>query len=408
MLKVIKENLDEIMKWANFVFLFLFSLHLYDFPDKYIILWCGFSMLVFIILHKNACLDKIFWILALAIILNGLGTYYYVGDSLGYTWKNVFKMVIPVIIMYPYMKQLMCNIKDEDTEKIVLAIVLGTFLYSILNYYSFCKMGKIFLNGERRSWCDFWSGYGWAATHYSFWGCFIAGLSGYGVFLLYERKWLKGLLLLFLVAIENYIQIAVDNRMVICITVVSLTVSLLLFLYLNINDKIKIKKTIFFILAVVAMPFFVVAINLFDIQSSSYLQNFISRDGGILKNNRFQMIYEAIIMLPSHWKGGATMWAAGNAWVHNYWLQVANVSGIIPFSLWMIVNISAMIDTIKVMRCQCISDEIKFMVIPLISAIVGYLMMEPGGTELNRYIIFYVLLIALMKQIVANKTCSKE
>ena len=225
---------------------------------------------------------------------------------------------------------------------------------------------------------------------------------------MYERKWLKGLLLLFLVAIENYIQIAVDNRMVICITVVSLTVSLLLFLYLNINDKIKIKKTIFLILAVVAMTFFVVAINLFDIQSSSYLHNFISRDGGILKNNRFQMIYEAIIMLPSHWKGGATMWAAGNAWVHNYWLQVANVSGIIPFSLWMIVNISAMIDTIKVMRCQCISDEIKFMVIPLISAIVGYLMMEPGGTELNRYIIFYVLLIALMKQIVANKTCSKE
>ena len=96
------------------------------------------------------------------------------------------------------------------------------------------------------------------------------------------------------------------------------------------------------------------------------------------------------------------MYAGGNYWVHNYWLQVANVSGIVPFVLWMIVNISAVGDVIRLIRSPYVSNKIKYMFIPMLSSIVGYLMMEPGGTELNRYIIFYVMLLAILKQL-ANK-----
>ena len=96
------------------------------------------------------------------------------------------------------------------------------------------------------------------------------------------------------------------------------------------------------------------------------------------------------------------MYAADNYWVHNYWLQVANVSGIIPFILWMIVNISSIGDVIKVIKSPYISNKLKYMFIPMLASIVGYLMMEPGGTESNKYIIFYVLLIAMLKQL-ANK-----
>ena len=145
------------------------------------------------------------------------------------------------------------------------------------------------------------------------------------------------------------------------------------------------------------------AADIGGIRTSEYFQRFMTRDGGILKNVRFQMIYEAIMMLPSHWKGGATMWAAGWQHVHNYWLQVANVSGIVPFILWMIVNIVAVVDVVKLIKSFYVSNKIKYMLIPMLSSIVGYLMMEPGGTEVNRYIIFYVILIALLKQLVSKK-----
>ncbi len=403
-----KENIDEIMKWANLLFLFLFSLHLYNFPDKFIILWCGFFMLVFVMQYKKLCLDRIFWILALAIILNGLGTYYYLRDSLGYTWGNIIKMVVPTILVYPYMKQLAWNRKDEYLEKIILAIALGTFVYSMLNYYSFWEGGSVFINGERRSWCDFWTRYGWASTQYSYWGCFIVGLGGYGFYLLSERKWIKGILVLGMIAVENYIQIAVLNRMVLCITLVSFAVSFLMFLFLNRKDGTKIRQAIIALLLVFAVIILFIVIKLPDVQSNDDFQSILTRDGGIFKNVRFQMIYEAILKLPSHWKGGATMWAAGNYWVHNYWLQVANVSGLLPFILWMIVNVSVVIDTIKIIKHPEIGNRVKYMLIPMVSAIVGYLMMEPGGTESNRYIIFYVLLIALMKQIANNGTNSKK
>ena len=400
MVDAIKKNIEEIIKWANIIFLFLFSLHLFNFPDKYVILWCTFSIALFWLLHKELCLDKMFWVLSLAIILNGIGTYYYLAESLSYSISDIIKMVVPTILVYPFMKQFMCNKKDADVEKIILAIVVGTFIYSVLNYYMLAKYG--FYKGDYRGWSDFWTNYSWRATHHSYWGCFVAGLLGYAIYCLYEKKWLKGLLFIGMVIIENYIQIAGDNRMVLCVTVVALAVSLALFCFMNIKDSNKIKRVLFAVLIIVIIGIVFLWLDPFGIRSSGYYQRFVTRNGGILKNDRFLMIYEAILMLPSHWKGGAIMYAGGNYWVHNYWLQVANVSGIVPFVLWMIVNISAVADVIRLIRSPYVSNKIKYMFIPMLSAIVGYLMMEPGGTELNRYIIFYVILIAILKQL-ANK-----
>ena len=401
MVKAVKENWDKIIKWLNIIFLFLFSLHLFDFPDKYIILWCIFTIAVFWIQNKKLCLDKIFWVLALAIILNGLGTYYYLAESLSYTVKDVIKMVVPTILVYLFMQQAAWNKKELDIENILLAIAVGTFLYSLLNYYSLVKYG--FYDGDYRGWSDFWTNYNWRATHYSYWGCFVAGLCGYGIYCFFEKKWLRGFLITGMIIVENYIQIAGDNRMVLCVTVVALAVSLLMYCCFNMKDKAKIRKVLLVALIAIGIVAVLLWANAFGIRSSGYYKRFVTRNGGILKNDRFQMMFEAIRMLPSHWKGGGTMYAAGYFWVHNYWLQVANVSGIVPFILWMIVNIAAVWDVIKIIKSPSISNKLKYMLIPMVASIVAYLMMEPGGTESNRYIIFYVMLVALLKQ-VAKKT----
>ena len=181
-----------------------------------------------------------------------------------------------------------------------------------------------------------------------------------------------------------------------------------MYLGVNIKDQKKTKIAILTVVCMVALAAFAFSTDMFGVRSSAYMQRFLTRNGGILKNVRFQMIYEAIMKLPSHWKGGAEMWTAGYYHVHNYWLQVANVSGIIPFALWMIVNISTVVDAVKIMRSKVLSNDMKFLLIPLWIALVCYLMMEPGGTESNRYIIFYVMLIALMKQIAQQGIEKKE
>ena len=369
MKEFVREHVSTIMKWANILFLFLFSLHLFNFPDTWIILWCTFAITVFFIQYKRLCLDKVFWILALAIILNGLGTMYYLGDDLGYTLKDIIKMIVPTILVYPFIKQAVCNKTDLEIEKILLAIVFGTFLYSLLNYYSFIQHG--FTNG--RIWSEFWTDYPMNATHHSYWGCFIAGLIGYGLYCLYDKKWIKAISIIIFIVVENLIQIAVDNRMVLCVTVLALAVSLILFVCLNINDKKNIKRVFTIVIIGVAIVMLIFALDILGIRSSGYFQRFFTRDGGIFNNIRFQMIYEAITLLPSHWKGGADMWTAGWFWVHNYWLQVANVSGIIPFALWMIVNVVAVWEVVKVIRSPHISSKIKYMLIPMLASISFYL-----------------------------------
>lgn len=400
--KFSKENFGELMKWLNLAFLFLFSVHLFGFPDKYIILWCAFAIAVFWFQNRRLCLDKVFWILALAILLNGLGTYYYLRETLSYTWKDIFKMVIPTILVYPFMKQAAWGKEDEDIEKILMAIVFGTFVYSMLNYYMFWRDGYMIIEGAEggRNWSDFWTHYGWRATHYSYWGCFIAGFSGYALYLLLEKKWIHGIFYIVLIILENAAQIAVDNRMVICVTAVSLGVSLVMFCYFNIKNKDKIKKALLAAMAVVVCVALILALDLFGVRSSGYFQRFLTRNGGILRNDRFQIMFEAIKLLPSHWMGGGDMWAAGYQHVHNYWLQVANVSGIIPLILWTIVNISVVCDMFRLLRSPEISMKLKYRFLPLMIAIICYFMMEPGGTESNWFIIFYVLLIALLKQMV--------
>ena len=405
MAEKIKINWDNIVKWANILFLFLFGVHLFDFPDKYIIVWTMMVMILFWLKNRTLCLDKIFWILSLAIILNGLGTYYYLGGDLSYTYKNIVKMVVPTIMIYPFMKQIAWKKNDADIEKTLLAIALGTCVYSLLNYYMLAKYD--FYQGEYRGWADFWTKYNWRATHYSYWGCFVAGLGGYAIYCIGQKKWFKGFLIGILILIENYIQIQGDNRMVLCVTAVSMAVTVAMFCYLNAKNKKAIIKGLLIVSISICVAVFLINNNFMGIQDTGYYQRFITRNGGILKNSRFRMIYEAIILLPSHWKGGATMWAGGNYWVHNYWLQVANVSGILPFVLWMIVNLATVVDVIKVLKSPNVSNKIKYMFLPMLASVVSYLMMEPGGTELNRYIIFYVMLIALLKQL-AHKDESLE
>ena len=73
----------------------------------------------------------------------------------------------------------------------------------------------------------------------------------------------------------------------------------------------------------------------------------------------------------------------------------------------MIVNISAIVDVVKVIKSTKVRYSVKYILIPMLASVTGYLMMDPGGTESNRYIIFYVILIAVLKQLAMKNEKNK-
>ena len=69
----------------------------------------------------------------------------------------------------------------------------------------------------------------------------------------------------------------------------------------------------------------------------------------------------------------------------------------------MIFNISMIISVIKCAINPKINIRLKFLVIPLMSAVVAYLSMEIGGQGASEYILFYVIIAAILRQLVKNE-----
>lgn len=387
----------------NVVLLFLFSLHVGGYSGKRVMIFTFINILVFYIFNKKIVIDWNVIVLILAMFAYGIIFKYYYGDVEYFVWWHIEDVIFPPILMYILCKQLAWKQRSSRIKLMVFAICIGSFFYSILNYISYLQEGFL---SSGRIWNDFWTQIPIYATEFSYWGVFIVGLLGYGIYCLQVKKWIQGTAIISLIIIENYINIVIDNRMILMVTVVVALVDFLLYIYFNKENRKKLK--VLFLLAgiIIAVVLGTIFLNIGGIRNTAYMEHFFDRDGGILKNVRFQMIWEAIQMLPSHWRGGGTMVVAGYSTVHNYWLQVANDTGIFPFTMWMLFNGLAVISIIKLVADTHIEKEIICIFVPLITAVVSYLMMEIGGAGKSDYIIFYVMLIAILNQVVKNRECS--
>lgn len=388
--------------FVNLVFLFLLSVHFGGYAEKIVIIWAVLMIGVALALHQGLEIDKVFWVLAIAMVWHGWIFGQQPIHQSDY-WKIRFHFsaaVFPPLLMYLMSQQMVWKRKQEQIEILILSICIGTFIYSILNYSVYLQEGFL---PEGRVWNEFWTHTSRYATEFSYWGVFIAGLVGYAFSCFTERKWLRGITVCILIIVENAIQIIVDNRMVIMITVVAMALSMLLYIYFNRRNRKKLMLLFLTFLFAIIIIFAIVAANVGGIRDTAYYNHFFTRDGGIIRNVRFQMIWEAILQIPSHWKGGGTMVAAGIPVIHNYWLQVANDTGIFPFGLWMIFNIAFIISLIKCVKNPRISIRMKYMIVPLACAVISYLSMEMGGHGQSEYILFYVVLVAIVRQLERNE-----
>lgn len=397
MLSKYKLLIYDINWYINLGVLFLSSVHVGGYSSKRIVLWSLFSITLFAMLNKKIVIDWEALVLIDALIVYGFIYQHYFAEWDYYKdWWHMEDVIMPPIFMYIVSQQMTWKQSLGRVEQMFLALGVGTFIYSVLNHITYLQEG--FIDGLRY-WNDFWTHTPFYATEFSYWGVFIVGLLAYGVYCLYERKWILGFGISFFIIVENYINIKVDNRMVLMVTVVTAVTSILLYIYFNRNNVVKIKRVMLIVVSFIIVGCGILIFNIGGIRDTTYMQHFSSRDGGILKNIRFQAMWESILMLPSHWMGGRTMEPAGLNAPHNYWLLVADDTGIFTFSLWMVFNIAGLVSMIRLIQNPLISRKIKYMIVPSLAAIVSYLMMETGGGGRSDLIIFYVIVIAIVNQL---------
>lgn len=395
----VKQKISTVYYGAALLMLFLISLHFQGYTEKNIIFWSVLMLVVSAGINHKLVVDEKFLVLCGAVILQGLIFGYYYSQEEYWNWWSFSDMVWPPVLMYLVSRQVCFRQNQRRMELLFLSVCFGTFVYSLLNHYMYLKEGF----GGARGWSEFWTHGGRYATEYSYWGVFIVGLLGYGFFLLLQKQWVQGGAICLAIILENYIHIVVDNRMVLMVTFVVAAVTLVLYIYLNWQYKQRIKRILLAFFAICAVGGIGIAVNIGGIRDTRFFVSLMTRDGGILGNVRFQMLWEAIRMLPSHWKGGGTMYPLGFNCVHNYWLQAANDTGIATFILWVIFNIMVVVSMVKCAISPHIETRVKYLVLPLMCAVISYLSMEIGGQGKSEYILFYVILSAMLHQLMKNR-----
>ena len=390
-------NKKDMLYYFSIAFIFLLALHFMGYVEKRVVVVGSILYLIWIATGKKIVIDiQSVLIVSIMLLYGIIFKIQYSGNSYWSGW-SFLNMALPPIVIYFLSRQMSYYQKEEKLEGYLLSVCLGSFFYSCLNHIMYMNQPG------SRIWDEFWTHTARYATEYSYWGVFIAGLLGYGLVCLKEKKWFRGLAILAFVAIDNYINIVVDNRMVLMVTVVVIAVNILMYIIFHTQEWKKCGLLLIGMILLVLIGYIAVRANVGGVCDTTFYKHFFTRDGGILKNIRFRMIWETIPQLPSHWKGGGTIAVVEGLAIHNYWLQAANDTGIFPFILWMIFNVQVVIDLVKCVVSKKISQRMKYLIVPLMVAIVSYLSMEIGGQGKSEYILFYVMVAAFLRQLVLNQ-----
>ena len=382
--------------WGLNVFiLFLYAVDLFGFRNRYAIIWLILAGL-YCLFMKTAVIPDIKTIfLSVGMLCHAIIFKCYYPN-----WSTTLAMSLGVIPILFYLlgRQLIGRISEYDSyeskaEFVSMIIVIGTFIHALLNFYTWT------LGHEGKVWHDFWpDSLCWVTTQHSFLAVPIVSLIAYGIYYL-TKKWYYSIFILISAVIANLINILYDNRLVLVLTVVVLGMNVILCIYLNRTSK----KVLIFCIGSVAILLIITALiiglNIGGIRNSTYFHNLISRDGGILRNIRFAGHVKAASQLLSHWKGGGTMDLLGLQHAHNYWLEMANQTGLMSFIPVTLFTISTFIDTIKLITNKTISHKLKYLLPSILMGIFLYHCVEIGGVDRPDYFLYFTLVAGIICQV---------
>ena len=147
----------------------------------------------------------------------------------------------------------------------------------------------------------------------------------------------------------------------------------------------------------------VLLVLLFDIghiRETTFYSELLNKDGGIIKNVRFQIYWTALKQLIPCWQGGMQMDLLGFYNAHNFWLQIAYVSGIIPFLCLTIYTVWNFYDILKLILNKKLDISAKLLLSSAYMGLFCYFMTEQGGNGTADFIMYFTLIGGIISQTV--------
>lgn len=379
---------------VNVFILFLYAVDLFGFRNKIAIVWIGLAGLYCVAMKTIVKPDKKMLLLTTGMFFHAAIFKYYNPE---WSITLILSLAVVPILFYFLGEQLVGNALESNSyelkaEIVVVAISIGMFIHALLNFYAWTQ------GHNGKYWDDFWPDVlCQITTEHSFLAVAVASLIAYGIYYL-TKKWYYAVVILSSALIANIINIIYDNRLVLVLTAIVLGVNVIICIYLN----RKSKKVIYFCIGAVMTLFLcvalVVGLDVGGIKETPYFLRLTAKDGGILYNIRFAAHAKAASQLFSNWKGGGTMDLLGLNHAHNYWLEMANQTGLLPFIPVALFTVSSFFDAVKLILNKNVSDKIKYLLPSVLMGISLYLYVEVGGVDRPDYFLYFALMAGIVCQ----------
>ena len=267
--------------------------------------------------------------------------------------------LFPILFLDGYSNEM----KVYRTKRIIYTLAYGGLFETILSIAAFCRF-KMEIN--RYDLLNIWESYYYKilarATNYEFFVIMIVGLLSYGIYILICKKQIQGLLVILLSSATVYLFFSVlQERSLLIICLINLFSCFCVITcshYKNLKVRITFYSVIVLITILICVILYMYNNNIFDLYEKVN-NSFLGRDGGIIGNIRFQAQRKVILQMPQYLWGKERMDICGLSAVHNYWLDIYYVAGIIPFVFVSILSLIFLVDVIKMCLNKNNNMEIK-------------------------------------------------
>lgn len=351
-------------------FLMCYFVKLFNFPNEFIVILGGGLCLACIIWQKKLRIDAGLCLMAITLV-----SYYLIPNGM----RGLFYAIlyIPLVIYFVVIYVVIGNQDSKKYEQrlflLIMMLVIGFTIHGILNSYMYYA-GYV-VPGTRR-WQDFWSNEIVPGTQHS--AYFLPALTMFFPAIIYFKK-RKILNTVFIAAtiFFCYTALVTKSRMQIVVFVLVFFVELVLWVSFE-KEKLKkllSNKIIYILIAGIIVLLLIGFVMVKDTKVIDSFINNMGKGGGILNNVRFEAQKMALTQLFDFPMGGRKM-NLGRDYCHNTWLDMANLSGLIPFFAFSAYTVYTAILMIKFLIKGNVSAEIKLIVCGLYVSFLLYMTVE--------------------------------
>lgn len=392
-----KGKKEKLLFGVGMFFLAVTSVWFWAIGVKYILVGVIVLCVAQEIFNKKIFLDK-----EVIVLFAGMFIYSVI-SQVSAEW--VIKLTLLPSLFYYYGKSIIImqdqNGRNQRSKVAIVVVALGLFIGSILNAVSWYQYG--FENG--RVWGEFWTGQILPATQHIFWSLLIIALVFYGIYYWKKSPILNGIFVLGGLW-SVWFSLVTGSRTIVLIFGIVLLLNIILYCYFNWKDEKKKSCIIKYVIIMAVISVLLVAAYIVNIGGiftplkDSYMW---TRNGGILHNIRFQAQLSVFKQLFHHPFGGNHMEVAGLSSAHNVWLNIANTSGVLPFSLIVVYTIFMFWNLVKFVKRQKTAQEIKYLLVSVYISLFLYYMVEPALDANVMYWSVWMLVCGLIKGNIQDK-----